>query len=149
MRLNTALWDNPGEPLDDGYGRLTKLHGSVDWKRENGEIICGTCDATGDIPILYPGFKGDPEEEPFSKFHEHLRAVVREARAAIFIGFAFRDEYINGILSDLPWGISQLVINKDDSLPDRSFLVDCRHFNEGLTVEAVSKCVEEVSVIYS
>lgn len=137
MRLDTALWDNPGKPLDDGRGRLTKLHGSVDWKRENGEIICGTCDATGDIPILYPGFKGPPKDEPFIKFHEHLRAVVREARAAIFIGFAFRDEYINGILSDFPWGISTFVINKDDSLPDLPFLVDCKHFKDGLTVEAV------------
>lgn len=153
MRLNTALWDNPGEPLDDGYGRLTKLHGSVDWKRENGEIICGTTDATGDIPILYPGFKGDPEEEPFSKFHEHLRAVVGKARAPIFIGFAFRDEYINGILSDLPpelspknlAGIKKFVISKDDSLPDLSFLGDCWHFNDGFTAEAVSECVEEVN----
>lgn len=153
MRLDTALWDNPGKPLDDGRGRLTKLHGSVDWKRENGEIICGPCDATGDIPILYPGFKGPPKDEPFIKFHEHLRAVVGKARVAIFIGFAFRDEYINGILSNLPselspknlTGIKKFVISKDDSLPDLSFLGDCWHFNDGFTAEAVSECVEEVN----
>lgn len=152
-RLDTTLWDNPGKPLGDGRGRLTKLHGSVDWKRENGEIICGPCDAIGDIPIFYPGFKGAPEEEPFIKFHEHLRAVVGKARVAIFIGFAFRDEYINGILSDLPpelstknlTGIKKFVVSKDDSLPDLSFLGDCWHFNDGFTAEAVSECVEEVN----
>ena len=143
-RLDTALWDNPGKPLDGGRGRLTKLHGSVDWKRENGEIICGTRDATGDNAILYPGFKGPPKDELFIRFHDHLQAVVREARAAIFIGFAFRDGHINGILYDLPWEISKLVIDKDDLLPDLPFLVDCWHYNDEFTAGAVSECVEEV-----
>ena len=41
IRLNTTCWDKPGEPLD-GHGRLTKLHGSVDWRIENEAIICGS-----------------------------------------------------------------------------------------------------------
>lgn len=144
--LNTALWDNPGKPLDDGRGRLTKLHGSVDWKRENDYIVYGATDATGDIPILYPGFKGIPGEEPFIKFHNHLRAVVREAKAAIFIGFAFRDEYINLILSDLPPKLPKLVINKGDPplLPALPFPGESWHFNDGFTAGAVSECIEEV-----
>ena len=79
--------------------------------------------------ILYPGYKEVPDEEPFVKFHEHLRAVVQQANAAIFIGYAFRDRHINTILSELPSKISKLVINKDDALPegpDFSFLNGCQ-----------------------
>lgn len=145
--LDTALWDNPGKPLDDGRGRLTKLHGSVEWKRENDYIFYDTPDATGDIPILYPGFKGVPREEPFIKFHDHLRAVVREARAAIFIGFAFRDRYINLILSHFPSGIQKYVFSKDDSLSDLpSFLADCWHFKEGFTQETVEDFIQRLDV---
>lgn len=146
--LNTNLWgDNPGKRLGD-RGRLTKLHGSVDWKRENDYIVYDTAEATGDRVILYPGFKGDPEEEPFIKFHNHLRAVVREAKAAIFIGFAFRDECINRIFfDDLPSGIPKFVISKDDSLSDLpSFLADCWHFKEGFTQETVEDFIQRLDV---
>ncbi len=91
---------------------------------------------------MYPGFKGKPTEEPFIKLHEHLRAVAGKAKAAIFIGFAFRDDYINTILSELPPGIPQFIINKDDPLPDLAFLEGCKHFNEGFTAEAVEECIK-------
>ncbi len=143
--LNTSLWDKPGESLD-GRGRLTKLHGSVDWQRRGSTIICSDL-YTGDPDqhsILYPGFKGEPSEEPFIKFHEHLRAVAREAKAAIFIGFAFRDEYINEILSGLRPDIPKYVINKDTSLPNLAFLAGCEHFDDGLTPEVIEDCMKSL-----
>ena len=136
--LNTSLWDKPGESID-GRGRLTKLHGSVDWQRRGSTIICSDL-YTGDPTrhsILYPGFKGKPDEEPFIKFHEHLQAVVPEAKAAFFIGFAFRDEYINSILSELRPEIPKYVINKDDRPPTVPFTGKPKHFQKGLTLEAV------------
>ena len=95
--------------------------------------------------ILYPGFKGEPDEEPFIKFHEHLRAVVSNAAAAIFIGFAFRDEYINTILSGLRSDIPRYVINKDAPLPDLAFLEGCEHSNEGFTAEAVEDGIKHLA----
>ena len=144
-----AIWDNPGRPLTRKRGRLTKLHGSVDWQRnQEGTIIRTGSDLENEEHlILYPGYKGVPGEEPFVKFHEHLRAVVQQANAAIFIGYAFRDRHINTILSELPSKISKLVINKDDALPegpDFSFLNGCQHLNDGLTEESVNICLQSL-----
>ena len=138
-----TIWDNPGRPLTRKRGRLTKLHGSVDWQRNQEGIIIRTGSALENEEhlILYPGYKGEPNEEPFTKFHEHLQAVVQQASAAIFIGYAFRDDYINTILSELPSEIPKFVINKDDALPDFSFLEGCKHLNDGLTKESVETCL--------
>ena len=144
MRLDTTLWDTPGEPIESKYGRLTKLHGSVDWQHENGNIIVGSSIFTGDHQnhlILYPGYKDEPDIEPFRKFHEHLQAVVQKAELAIFVGFAFRDEYVNTILSNLPPEIPKFVINKEDQLPAVPFLTGCTHFSGGLTAESVAFCI--------
>ena len=138
--LDTSIWDTPGVPYNN-HGRLTKLHGSVNWQRSNEGIIISNPIFTGNHQqhlILYPGYKGEPVEEPFVQFHEHLRAVVQQASAAIFIGYAFRDDYINTILSELPSEIPKFVINKDDALPDFSFLDECQHLKNGLTEESVN-----------
>ena len=122
--LDMAAWHHPGELLKGDLGRLTKLHGSVNWKRENGNVVVGSTHYTGDDrnhPILYPGFKGEPTREPFASFHKHLEKVARKARAAIFIGFSFRDEYINRILRGVPKEAPKYIINKKelqvDTLP--------------------------------
>ena len=145
--LDTSIWDTPGVPYNN-HGRLTKLHGSVNWQRSNEGIIISNPIFTGNHQqhsILYPGYKGEPNEEPFTKFHEHLQAVVQQASAAIFIGYAFRDDYINTILSELPSEIPKFVINRDDSLPDFSFLNGCLHLNDGLTKEPVNFCLRSFS----
>ena len=138
-----TIWDNPGRSLPRKRGRLTKLHGSVDWQRNNEGIIIRTGSALENEEhlILYPGYKGEPVEEPFVQFHEHLRAVVQQADAAFFIGYAFRDDYINSILSELPSETPKFVINRDDSFPDFSFLNECQHLNDGLTEESVETCL--------
>ena len=124
MKLDTALWETPSGSVYDSPRLLTKLHGSVDWQLSNGEIIMSPV-FTGNHQnhlILYPGYKGKPDQEPFIKFHERLQLIVQQANGAIFIGFAFRDEYINSILSELRPEIPKFVINKDDTVPDLDFL---------------------------
>ena len=148
MKLDTALWDTPIESIFDSDRLLTKLHGSVDWQRSNGEIIMSPV-FTGNHQnhsILYPGYKGKPDQEPFIKFHEHLQLIVQHADIAIFIGFAFRDGYINSILAELRPEVPKFVINKDDPLPDLPFLKEneCEHFNKGLTAEAVEDCLQSL-----
>ncbi|MFH1523512.1 MAG: SIR2 family protein [Chloroflexota bacterium] len=85
--------------------RLTKLHGSVNWiRRVDGKIPISAPIYTGDHNnhlILYPGFKGSPNNEPFTSFHSHFVDVLNKADILLFIGFAFRDEYINTLLSSI------------------------------------------------
>lgn len=60
--LDVSLWNTPGLSLTIGeksYGRLTKLHGSVDWHRGSNIIHTGSPLFTGDHndhAILYPGY---------------------------------------------------------------------------------------------
>jgi NAD-dependent SIR2 family protein deacetylase len=78
-------------------GLVTKLHGSIDWTRDDGEVRWGNPSFRGrdaDHIILYPGFKGEPADEPFTWFHSHLERSIASANALIVIGFAFRDEAI-------------------------------------------------------
>ncbi len=147
MALDMTLWDSSGQPLNNNRGRLTKLHGSVNWQRSAEGIVASNPIFTGDHQnhsILYPGYKGEPDQEPFIKFHEHLRAVVQKANIAIFVGFAFRDDYINDILSALPPEIPTYVINRDESLPSLPFTNAYKHFNEGFTAGAATACLESL-----
>ena len=143
IMIDPAKWQIPSdEPYFYGHRLLTKLHGSVDWQRDiDGRIVVGPPRFTGEHGnhiVIYPGFKGEPQEEPFVTFHSYFRRFVERARAAIFIGYAFRDEFINGILSFLPSDIPKFVINKEQSVPDLDFLQDSSHFGEGFSEESIA-----------
>jgi hypothetical protein len=82
-----------------------KIHGSLDWHRDTRD----RCTRAGSITvpddpdqmaILYPGFKGVPEVEPFSSLHVRLSRRLAEADKIIVIGFAFRDAFINSIFEN-------------------------------------------------
>ncbi|MGL4574658.1 MAG: SIR2 family protein [Burkholderiaceae bacterium] len=93
----------------DDRGLLTKLHGSVDWQFGRGGSPTTPIVRTG-IPeflndhnvrtIIYPGFKGIPDREPFVAFHEYLRSQLAKATHLICVGFAFRDEHLNRIFTE-------------------------------------------------
>jgi hypothetical protein len=88
---------------NDDVVRYIKIHGSLDWHIDNANnitrsIVSTTPDDPNSVPLIYPGFKGFIENEPFKSFHDRLALDMNEAYAAIFIGFAFRDQYINFIL---------------------------------------------------
>lgn len=154
--LNLNHWSTIDMDFPRKCGLLTKLHGSVNWHREDKRIVFGPSTLTGrssDRAILYPGNKGEPKEEPFQTFHEHLRAVVQKAKVALFIGFAFRDDYINDILARLPPETFRYVITASDGEPidsrppknaPDSFRDSCMHNREGLTAEAVVHCLRHM-----
>lgn len=95
--LDLPLWGD--DPAKAKAGLFTKLHGSVDWRREeDGRIYAGNKNWSGDHArqaIIYPAYKGEPNESPFREFQEHLKRAVREATEILVIGFAFRDGAIN------------------------------------------------------
>ncbi len=149
--LEVGFWQENGKEWrlpDDGL--LTKLHGSMDWLRTDEEIIVASSDFFGNPQrhcVLYPGYKGTPTKEPFRSFHNHLRQVVREKpTGAVFVGYAFRDGYINRILANLPKATPAFFISleKDPTNfhPPKGAPVTDRmgYFLAGLTEEAAVKC---------
>ncbi|UWN50272.1 hypothetical protein ASALC70_02493 [Alcanivorax sp. ALC70] len=101
-KLNMDLWED-GSKRSTEKGLLTKLHGSINWSRgpgDRGQIFVGGPDFKGkhsNHVIIYPGFKGRPGDSPFDTFHAHLERCVARADVVLFVGFAFRDEYINEV----------------------------------------------------
>lgn len=139
--IDTKRWSN----LNDRTGMLTKLHGSVDWKIGSGGTAAepvvrrGHPEFDGDHSkrlILYPGFKGVPSAEPFITFHDHFKRRLSEASHVLFIGFAFRDDYINQIISNnLSPKTKVAVINPSHELPNETFLKHARHFKMAFGAE--------------
>ena len=143
-------------------GLLTKLHGSVDWQYgRNGGINISDTDTGNDDKqcILYPGHKGEPTKEPFKTFHEYLHRVIRSETlsAVVFVGFAFGDDYINELLSDLPKHIHGVFFTRDDpnsrhtnDPPERAPQLDHYiHFPAGLTKESVLLCLRSFQVKFT
>jgi hypothetical protein len=96
--LDSDIWAADAGTRNKGL--LTKLHGSVNWTRDNNQIYVSDPLFKGSHEshvIIYPGFKGRPSEPTFQLFHNHFRKALDSAMAVVFIGFAFRDEYINEI----------------------------------------------------
>ncbi len=147
-KLDLACWSETKRPTspESGKGKLTKLHGSANWIRGNvREIFVGPRRFTGDLYnhiALYPGEKEWPTQEPFNVFYEHLRWVARNAQAAIFVGYAFRDENINRILSDLPANIPILSVDVEAGLPNHDFLQNATHFSDGFTHDSANGCIQ-------
>lgn len=80
---------------------LTKLHGSLKWKRaENGDIEKLTEDFSDNSAVLYPGFKDEPEETPFKQLHQYFALCLGKCDAFLSIGFSYRDDYINDLIKE-------------------------------------------------
>jgi hypothetical protein len=125
--LDTSLWDVHAMDVStlESQGRLTKLHGSIDWVRGQDKIHVGTPLFQGRHErhaIIYPGFKGAPNDPLFQHLHQYCRSRLAKASGIIIIGYAFRDEYINTILSrDLRRDAMVIVLNPAERLPSMPF----------------------------
>lgn len=108
------------EPTPERFGLLTKLHGSIDWKIQGDRIFVGDAIFTGDHEkqgIVYPGFKGRSNLPFFGEFHDYLEVKLSNATDLIFIGFAFRDEYISDLIrSNISSDARIVLINPDKSV---------------------------------
>lgn len=117
--LDTSLW-TVSKSLRNEYGLLTKLHGSVDWRRGSDRIYTGTplpSDQKDSHIIIYPGFKGQPDLPEFQAFHAHFGRSLATGSAAVFVGFAFRDDYINEICrTQLSDRAKVVVLNPDGAV---------------------------------
>lgn len=144
--LNEEVWKKQLSESDyiprGGTGLLTKLHGSVNWLREHGKIIFGGTEFKGDHAyhgVIYPGFKGAPKEEPFILMHSYLEAAIQRADVLIFIGFAFRDEYINACIERNIGSKVISVIDPGRITPPASITKNIKHIPLGFSKEAVDQ----------
>jgi hypothetical protein len=121
-RLELDYHYNPpgirGEPrYVEGVARLTKLHGSIDWRFKNhGKIIrslmpFGAEDSHPEIPldasnhvVIYPNSAKDIETAfyPYSElFRDFSNAVCRPNSSIVTYGYGFGDSHINRTIADM------------------------------------------------
>jgi hypothetical protein len=105
-----------GEPrYVEGVVRYTKLHGSIDWQFENGQIVknplpFGTevndkyFDNPYDRVVIYPNSAKAIETSffPYSElFRDFSTAICRPNSVLVTYGYGFGDSHINRIINDM------------------------------------------------
>lgn len=115
--INLNQWQ---EDSNRKLGLLTKLHGSLNWKKSGDKIAIGDSVFTGSHSkhaIIYPGFKGQSNAAFFEPFHSYFSRSISLADHFVVIGFAFRDEYLNQIIrSSLSSKAKITIIDTNDSI---------------------------------
>ncbi len=146
--LNLKMWEAAS---GEGRGLLTKLHGSVDWKLRNDKVYVGDPLFTGDHAkqgIIYPGFKGKEGAVFLKPFHDYLERSLSEAHLIVFIGFAFRDDYINeSIRNNLSPDAQVIVINPDKAVRFPYPRARVRHLPRGFDAQAVLEITKAADAI--
>lgn len=120
-RLNIDIHYNPpgirGEPRYlEGVVRLCKIHGSLDWRWENGELRqCalpfGAAANHPGIPpepshsvMIYPNPAKDVEtlDYPYAElFRDLAAAICRPNSSLVTYGYGFGDDHVNRVLKDM------------------------------------------------
>ena len=125
-RLNLDLHYNPpgirGEPRYlEGVARISKLHGSIDWVQNKGDIRriglpFGAEDITPYLQapglygvdalklMIYPNSAKDREtaEYPYVElFRDFAASICRPNSALVTYGYGFGDEHINRVIQDM------------------------------------------------
>ncbi len=120
-RLELDYHYNPpgirGEPrYVEGVARLTKLHGSIDWRFEDGKIIKSLLPFGADenhpaIPsnitqqvVIYPNSSKDIETAfyPYAElFRDFSSAICQPNSVIITYGYGFGDSHINRVIEDM------------------------------------------------
>lgn len=139
-RMDIDMHYNPpgirGEPRYlEGVVRLTKLHGSIDWRYESRELRRSALPFGSEAEeaelakgayeslIIYPNPAKDVEtlEYPYAElFRDFSAALCRPNSALVTYGYGFGDDHINRIIADmLTIPSTHLVIIAFDDAGDR------------------------------
>lgn len=120
-RLDIDIHYNPpgirGEPRYlEGVLRLCKLHGSLDWRLQNGQLqresiefgapeeFPGVPDKPSKTVMIYPNAAKDIEtlDYPYSElFRDFAAAICRPNSALVTYGYGFGDDHVNRVLGDM------------------------------------------------
>lgn len=159
-RLELDYHYNPpgirGEPrYVEGVARITKLHGSIDWKFTGGKIIrsllpFGAEDTHPEIPknvteqvVIYPNSSKDIETAfyPYAElFRDFSSAICQPNSVIITYGYGFGDSHINRVIEDmLTIPSTHLVV----IAWDRNYANDGAPVNFGSSRERIVKFLED------
>jgi hypothetical protein len=120
-RLSIDVHYNPpgirGEPRYlEGVIRLCKLHGSLDWRWEDGELRQyafpfgassshpGIPEKPSDSVMIYPNPAKDVEtlDYPYAElFRDFAAAICRPNSSLVTYGYGFGDDHVNRVLKDM------------------------------------------------
>lgn len=82
--------------------RLYKLHGSVDWREEDGHVVSyespSKCDDAGDYRLIFGTQNKLRYTDPYLVLLSEFRKFAADAKLIICIGYNFQDKHINTIL---------------------------------------------------
>jgi PAS domain-containing protein len=146
-QLNLDRWSNSATDKV----LLTKLHGSINWQWGNNCINVSATAFTGNHKnhaIIYPGFKGESESDFFSPLHRYLGERLETAELLVFIGFAFRDEYINRLVAERAERRAKVVIiNPDKSVKYPVARRRPNYIHAGFDRKSIDQVLSELSRI--
>ncbi|WP_339323461.1 SIR2 family protein [Paenibacillus sp. FSL W8-0194] len=102
-----------GEPrYVEGVARLTKMHGSIDWKFQGKKIVreplqfgaSSFMNESTEAVVIYPNSSKDIETDFFpyaDMFRDFSAALCRPNSALVVYGYSFGDSHINRIIEDM------------------------------------------------
>jgi hypothetical protein len=159
-RLELDYHYNPpgirGEPrYVEGVARITKLHGSIDWKFTGDKIIrsllpFGAQDTHPEIPknvseqvVIYPNSSKDIETAfyPYAElFRDFSSAICQPNSVIVTYGYGFGDSHINRVIEDmLTIPSTHLVVIAWDEIKAN----EGDHVNFGSSRERIVKFLED------
>lgn len=87
----------------DNVLQLYKLHGSVDWRRMNGEVQkTAESESRGDKVIIYPSsskYKTSYESPYMDMISSFTHALKQPNTGLVCVGFGFNDEHLNSAIN--------------------------------------------------
>ena len=94
---NKSVYKNNFEPKKNNYLKLYKLHGSLNWRKDDNGIKCIDADQKGDDNgnnfLIYPTLSPKEEEQnyPYNDYINEFKKFTSKNNICIVIGFSFRD----------------------------------------------------------
>ena len=86
--------------FNSSHVQLLKLHGSASWDGQAGQSLRTAGDATGQLPaVLFGGRNKLTAEWPFFDLFIHWRETLIESTHLLVIGYSFRDDHVNAVLT--------------------------------------------------
>jgi hypothetical protein len=145
------------KPRRKRFVKLYKIHGSLNWRRRRDarfvrvspeERTRGTQRYEKNL-VLFPTEKLTdeverimlPEFEPYGLLHILFRKILKESEVAVFIGFSFRDAYINDIIISEMHDKKVIIVSPNASDIKEKIRRPHGRFNDSIQISPMPKII--------